>query len=115
NGKEYKPKNYDGKFLGGITVAKAFAFSRNIPALRIGQAAGIDAVINAAERAGIRENLAPELSLSLGCSAVSPLHLANAYATLARGGTYMTPMLVRRVETRTGRLLQVNSQEVNTV
>jgi len=111
NGSEYKPKNYDGKFLGGITVAKAFAYSRNIPALKLGQAAGIDAVMNVAERAGISEPLAPELSLSLGCSAVSPLHLANAYATLARGGTLMTPLMVRRVETRTGRLLETFSSE----
>lgn len=114
NGKEYKPKNYDGKFLGGITVAKAFAYSRNIPALRIGQAAGIDAVMNAAERAGISEQMAPELSLSLGCSAVSPLHMANAYATLARGGTFMTPVLVRRVETRTGRQLESFRQDIST-
>ncbi|MBX9686186.1 MAG: PBP1A family penicillin-binding protein [Candidatus Obscuribacterales bacterium] len=115
NGKEYKPKNYDGKFLGGITVAKAFAYSRNIPALRIGQAAGIDAVISAAERAGISEPLAPELSLALGCSAVSPLHLANAYATLARGGVFMTPSLIRRVETRTGRVLDYFQAEQQTV
>jgi penicillin-binding protein 1A len=105
-GREYKPKNYDGKFLGGITVAKAFAYSRNIPALRIGQAAGIDLITNVAERAGISEPLAAEISLCLGCSAVSPLHLANAYATLARGGIFMTPLMVRRVETRTGRLLE---------
>ena len=106
NGSEYKPKNYDGKFMGGITVAKAFAYSRNIPALRLGQAAGIGSVINVAERAGISEPLAPELALSLGCSAVSPIHLANAYATLARGGVFMTPLLVRRVETRAGKLLE---------
>lgn len=114
-GAEYKPKNFDGKFLGDITVAKAFAYSRNIPALRIGQAAGIDSVINVAQRAGITEPMAPELSVSLGCSAASPLHVANAYATLARGGVFMTPQLVRRVETRAGRVLQYFTQESSTV
>jgi len=114
NGTEYKPKNYDGKFLGGITIAKAFAYSRNIPALRVGQAAGIDAIMSAAERAGITEHLAPELSLSLGCSAVSPLHMANAYATLARGGVFMTPSLVRRVENRQGRVLENFQTESST-
>ncbi|MBX9723037.1 MAG: transglycosylase domain-containing protein, partial [Candidatus Obscuribacterales bacterium] len=115
SGKEYKPKNYDNKFLGGISVAKAFAYSRNIPALRIGQAVGIDSVINVAERAGVTEPLAPELSLALGCSAVSPLHMANSYATLARGGVYMPPALVRKVETRTGRLLDYRDYERTTV
>lgn len=113
-GKEYKPKNYDGKFLGEISVPKAFALSRNIPALRIGQAVGVESVINVAQRAGITEPLAPELALSLGCSAVSPLHLANAYATFARGGTYLTPLMVRRVETRTGRILDSFGQSSNT-
>ncbi len=115
NGKEYKPKNFDNKFLGTISIAKAFAYSRNIPALRIGQAAGIDSVINAAQRAGITENMAPELSVSLGCSASSPLHVANAYATLARGGVFIAPRMVRRVETRAGRVLQSFNQETNTV
>lgn len=113
-GKEYKPKNYDGKFLGEISVPKAFALSRNIPALRIGQAVGIETVINAAQRAGITEPLAPELALSLGCSAVSPLHMANAYATIARGGTYLSPVMIRRVESRTGRGLDSFGQSSNT-
>lgn len=105
-GVEYKPKNYDGKFLGGITIAKAFAYSRNIPALKVAQGVGIESVISVAQRAGIKEVLAPHLSLALGCSAVSPLNLANSYATLARGGVYMAPSMVRRVETRTGRVLE---------
>ena len=113
-GKEYKPKNYDGKFLGEITIAKAFAYSRNIPAIRVGQAVGVESIINVAERCGIPEPLAPEMALSLGCSAVSPLHMANAYATLARGGTYVTPLLVRRVETRTGHVLDKFGQEWTT-
>lgn len=114
-GRVYKPKNYDGKFMGGITVAKAFAYSRNIPALRIGQAAGIDSVMNVAERAGIKEPLAPELSLSLGCSAVSPLHMANAYATIARGGVFMPPCLIRKVESASGRSLDYFQSESQTV
>lgn len=105
-GKEYKPKNYDGKFLGGITVAKAFAYSRNIPALKIAQSVGVDSIISVAERAGVKEVLAPHLSLALGCSAVSPLNLGNSYATFARGGMYMSPSLVRRVETRSGKVLE---------
>ena len=110
-GEEYKPKNYDGKFMGGITIAKAFAYSRNIPALKVAQSVGIESVISVAERAGIKEVLAPHLSLALGCSAVSPLNLANSYATLARGGIYVAPSLVRRVESRTGKVLEYFSSE----
>ncbi|MFY0022175.1 penicillin-binding transpeptidase domain-containing protein, partial [Acinetobacter baumannii] len=55
------------------------------------------------------------MSLALGCSAVSPLHMANSYATLARGGVYMPPALVRKVETRTGRLLDYRDYARTTV
>lgn len=108
DGKDYKPKNFDGRFMGGITVAKAVALSRNICALRVAQSVGIGSVIDVAERAGIKSSpLAPHLSLALGCSAVSPLEMANAYSTIARGGYYIAPYMVRKVETRTGRLLDM--------
>lgn len=105
DGTEYRPKNFDGKFLGCTTVAKAFAWSRNIPALRTAMNVGIPSVIDVATRAGIRSRLEPHLAMALGSSAVTPLEMATAYATFARGGEYMTPMMVRRTETKTGCLL----------
>lgn len=102
DGNQYKPKNFDGRFLGCTTVAKAFAQSRNIPALRTAMNVGTPAVIDVATRAGIRSRLETHLAMALGSSAVTPLEMANAYATFARGGEYMTPMMVRRAETKTG-------------
>ncbi len=102
DGKEYKPKNFDGRFLGCTTVAKAFAWSRNIPALRTAMNVGTPSIIDVATRAGIRSRLEPHLAMALGSSAVTPLEMANAYATFARGGEYMTPQMVRRAETKTG-------------
>jgi 1A family penicillin-binding protein len=115
NGQEYKPQNFDKRFLGTITVKEALAFSRNIPALRTAQAAGINNVISTAKSAGIESDLAPELALALGCSAASPLEMANAYATLARGGTRMRAIAIRRVEDRGGRTLLVTHQDSDNV
>ena len=55
-------------------------------------------VIEIAHSAGIKAQLDPYPSLALGTCAISPLDMATAYATLARGGIYMEPQLVRRIQ-----------------
>ena len=103
---EYKPKNYDGKFMGPVTVAEAMAYSRNVCAVRVAQNVGIDSVIQTAHLAGIKQELEPHLSLALGCAAVSPLDMAGAYSTFARGGVAIQPTVIRRIENRHGWILR---------
>jgi penicillin-binding protein 1A len=103
---DYKPKNFDGKYMGDITIAEALAYSRNTCAVRAAQRVGLDAVIDTARLAGIREKIAPEISLALGCSAASPLEMAGAYATLARGGVYVKPSTIRRIDDKHGNVLR---------
>jgi 1A family penicillin-binding protein len=100
HGPDYKPKNYDGKYMGAITVAEALAYSRNTCAVRVASEVGIPAIIETARLAGIQSRLDPQISLALGCSAASPLEMAAAYATFARGGEAMRPIIIRRVENR---------------
>jgi penicillin-binding protein 1A len=103
---DYKPKNFDGKYMGDITVAEALAYSRNTCAIRAAQQVGLDSVIETARRAGIEEKMAPEISLALGCSAVSPLEMCGAYGTLARGGVYIKPSTIRRIDDKNGNVLR---------
>jgi penicillin-binding protein 1A len=96
----YSPKNFDGKYLGPLTIRKALALSRNTCAVRIAQAVTPERIVATAQKAGITSKLEPTLALGLGASAVSPLDMANSYATLARSGIRMTPNLIRRVESK---------------
>ena len=91
----WQPKNFDHKYLGYLTAEDALAHSRNICSVRVAQQIGIHTVIDTARRAGIKEDLAPTLALSLGSSAASPLSMANAYATIARGGMFIKPRFIR--------------------
>jgi penicillin-binding protein 1A len=104
----YSPKNFDGKFMGPLPVRKALALSRNICAVRIAQMVGIQTVIYTAQDAGIRSKLDNNLALALGCSAVTPLELANAYGTLARQGIFMEPYMIRQVTYKDGRVLEAH-------
>lgn len=102
----YRPRNFDGQFLGTITIRKALALSRNTCAVRVAQAVGPNQVAHFAHQAGITSHLDENLSLALGSSAVSPLEMANAYATLARGGEYIDPQMVRRIDDAQGHVIK---------
>ena len=102
----WQPKNFDHKFMGKITVRKALTLSRNVPAVKIAQQVGIDSVIETARLAGITSKLDPNLSLALGSSACSPLEIAGAYSTFARGGIAIRPQVIRKIENTRGQVIE---------
>jgi len=103
----YSPKNFDGDFMGTMSIRKALVLSRNVCAVRVAEQVGLDKVVETARLAGIQSRLDPYPSLALGSCAVSPFELANAYATLARGGIAIEPSLVRRIEDGQGKVVAV--------
>ncbi len=105
DGSVYSPKNYDNQFKGLITVRDALALSRNVCAVAVANNVGMEHVIETAKEAGIKSKLEPYLSTALGACAVTPLELANSYATLARDGVYMEPTFVRAITTSDGTVL----------
>ncbi len=62
----YSPHNYDEKFEGIITLRRALAQSRNIPALKLANKVGIKTVIDYAGRFGITSKLPPYLARRAG-------------------------------------------------
>ena len=102
----WQPKNFDHQYKGRITLRKALTFSRNIPSVKIAQAVGVDSIIETARLAGITSKLDPNLSLALGSSAVSPLELAGAYSTFARGGIAIHPQVIRKIENTRGQVIE---------
>lgn len=97
DGTIYSPRNFDATYEGPMTVRDAIARSRNVCAVDIAQKAGLNNVISTAQSAGISSPMDAFPSLALGTCAVSPLEMANSYATLARSGTYIKPEFIRRI------------------
>lgn len=111
----YAPRNFDGRFLGPLSVRKAIALSRNVCAVKLAQNIGLEPIVNTAKLAGVDSPIQPTLSIALGSCAVSPLELASAYSTFARGGVRSQPMLIRRMVNREGKVIgvgQINQQRV---
>jgi penicillin-binding protein 1A len=81
----WKPKNSDGRYLGEISLRRAFARSSNVAAARLTQAVGVRQVIRAARDLGISTPIPNEATIALGTSTVSLLELTAAYAAVADG------------------------------
>jgi penicillin-binding protein 1A len=93
----WKPQNHEkDKFRGPVRLRMAFAESINTVAIKLLSDLGMTPVKEMATLAGIVSPL-PEgldLSLALGTATVTPLELANAYATFASGGQSAQPRLI---------------------
>ena len=106
----YHPGNYDGNFRGPVTMRQALAQSLNVPSVQILYLAGIDQVIDLAEKMGIstlqenRSNLG--LSLVLGGAEVKLLDIVSAYGTFANDGVHQTPAFILKVEDGAGNVLE---------
>lgn len=88
---DWSPKNSDGRYLGEISLARAFARSSNVAAARLTQAVGPRAVIKAARDLGISTPIPNEASIALGTASVSLLELTAAYAAVAAGEMPIQP------------------------
>ena len=66
---------------------------------------GPENTVRVAHAMGITSPLAAVPSITLGTSSVTPLEMADAYATLANGGIHHSPQAVIRVVAADGKLL----------
>lgn len=105
----YSPKNYGGGYSGAMSIRSAVASSQNIPAVWIGSKVGINKVIEASRRMGIKSPLQAVPSLPLGSVDVTPLDMATAYATLASNGWYAEPTIILRITDNQNTVLLDNS------
>jgi len=87
----WAPRNYDNKFKGLITLTQALAESRNIPAVKIAQAAGLEAVRKVASDFGIESDLAAGPALALGASEATLIEMTGAFAGILNGGSSVRP------------------------
>ena len=101
----WHPDNYDGKYMGRVTLRQALAHSLNSVAAQLAERAGIAHVIEVAHRLGITSELRKDASLALGTSEVSLLELTGAYGAFANGGRGVWPYGVVDIRDREGHVL----------
>jgi len=111
----YTPHNYDEKFEGTITLRRALAESRNIPALKVAQHVGITQVIDYVRRFGIDARIPPYLPIALGAVDVTLLENTSAYTAFPNDGIRVIPTYLRKVTDYDGAILEEKYPEVQEV
>jgi penicillin-binding protein 1A len=114
-GVPYSPHNYDEKFEGNITLRRALAGSRNVPAVKLAEKVGISSVVDVTRRFGITTSLPPYLPLALGAADMKLSEHVSAFTVFPNDGIRIDPHMIRRVTSYDGALLEEAHPEVHDV
>jgi penicillin-binding protein 1A len=112
DGTPYFPLNFRGEWKGPVLLYDALSHSMNIPSLKVLDTIGFDAAIERAaallditDPAVIRRTFPRVYPLGLGIISASPLRMARAFAVFGNQGRAVTPMTIRTIEDRNGRIV----------
>jgi penicillin-binding protein 1A len=105
-GQPYSPRNYDEKFEGNITLRRALAGSRNVPAVKLAEKVGINSVVDMTRKFGITTPLPPYLPLALGSADMKLTEHVSAFTVFPDDGIRIDPHMIRRVTSYDGALLE---------
>ena len=114
--------NLSQRSYGRIDMRKAAESSVNTYFMQLMQQVGNCNVTTMTEKLGVKlSNGAPmasesaNASFTLGTAYVTPLSMAEGYATLANRGVHCTPIMLRSVTTKDGKQLEVPSADCQQV
>jgi penicillin-binding protein 1A len=94
---KWQPNNFNGKFVGNVTITDALARSINTVAVRVTMKAGVGRVAKTARQLGIDPGPKPDASIALGTAETTLLDLTAAYAPLANGGSGVVPFGIEEI------------------
>ena len=102
----WSPNNSNGEHLGPISVREAVKRSSNLASVRVLQHTGTQAARDWTGRFGLDVARQPnDLSLALGTGSVTPLQMAQAYATVANGGWHVDAVVIEKITDAQGKVL----------
>ncbi|TSC95713.1 MAG: 1A family penicillin-binding protein [Parcubacteria group bacterium Athens1014_10] len=111
DGKDYIPGNYNLKTYGPVSMRQALAGSLNIPAVKTLYLAGINNVLNLAEKMGyttLQDRSRYGLSLVLGGGEVKLLEHIVAFGIFSQNGIKYKIRAVLKIEDSQGKLIEEN-------
>ena len=114
NNMEWKPENYDKKFLGDVPLRLALETSRNVPSVRMVDKIGVENAVEVAKRFGVYpENMNNlNLSMALGSGETTLERLVLGYSAFVNGGRRIQPKMVDYIEDRYGNVIGGNKTEI---
>lgn len=101
----YRPRNWDRRYRGDVSLLQGLTWSINIPTVKLAQKMGIGNVIQTARRAGVRSPINADLTAALGASEMNLVELTGAYSTFAHDGVLVTPTAITKIVDHDGKTL----------
>jgi len=101
----YRPRNWDRRFRGEVSLLQALTWSINVPTVKLASQLGIYNVIQTAYRSGVKSEIAADLTAALGSSEMNLLELTGAYATFANQGMAVKPTAITKITDAQGKVL----------
>jgi penicillin-binding protein 1A len=112
DGTPYIPYNFRGEWKGSVLLYEALAHSMNVPSIKILDGIGFDAAIDRAstllditDPAQVRQKFPRVYPLGLGITSSAPIKIARAFSVFSNQGRVVTPISIRTVEDRNGRVV----------
>ncbi len=91
---------------GGGTMANCLAFSKNTASVRIANLVGVKRVLEFAANCGIKAKLPPYISIALGAAEIPMLEMLQAYSMFPNNSFNIEPILITRIEDKSGNILE---------
>jgi penicillin-binding protein 1B len=113
-GEVWAPTNYDGEFLGPVSLRRAIADSRNVPAVLLAQHVGMDRLARGWKALGLSGATARPSS-ALGAFEATPLQLASAFTAFPGNGVVARPRIVTAVVDGSGATVWSDAPETTRV
>lgn len=105
DGSIWSPKNFDGKYLGPITMRSALERSRNVVSVYLIDRIGVSKVIETARRLGLSTPIPQNMSIALGTPEVKQIELVRAYGAFAAEGWLADSIVVKKITDRKGNVI----------
>ncbi len=107
--KQWRPHNFDSKFMGPITLRDGIRLSRNLIAIRLILSIHPEQAIFYARRMGITTPLNPVASLALGTERVRLTEMVSAFSVFPNQGIHIPYRFIHKIIDRYGRVLEDNT------
>jgi penicillin-binding protein 1A len=107
----WKPRNYDGKFKGTMTLRRALETSRNIPTIKLAQEVGVKKIHNFVQRLSLDVDLPNDLSVALGSFGMNLLNLVKVYSIFPNGGKTLKLKSIISIKDRYGKVYHLDAEK----
>ncbi len=107
--KDWRPHNWDYKYLGRMTLRTGLMKSRNMVAIKLILKIHPELAVFYAHQLGIKSPLRPVPSLAIGTSEVTVEEITSSFTVFPNGGIKIPRRHIVTIEDRYGNILEDNS------